>query len=62
MKVIRKYREFLEDTLKSSDFAILQGGKRAGKSFALEQFVYEKLLRQKSKTIIYFVSDCGQLY
>ena len=52
MKVIRKYREFLEDTLATSDFAILQGGKRAGKSFALEQFVYEKLLRQKRKTII----------
>ena len=30
MKVIRKYREFLEDTLATSDFAILQGGKRAG--------------------------------
>ena len=52
MKVIRKYREFLEDTLKSSDFAILQGGKRAGKSVALWQFLYENLLRSKKKAII----------
>ena len=52
MKVIRKYREFLEDTLTTSDFAILQGGKRAGKSIALEQFLYEKLLTQKRKAII----------
>ena len=52
MKVLRAYREFLNDTLAREDYAILQGGKRAGKSFALEQFVYEKLLRQKRKTII----------
>lgn len=52
MKVLRVYREFLNDTLAREDYAILQGGKRAGKSFALEQFVYEKLLRQKRKTII----------
>ena len=52
MKVIRKYREFLEDTLNVSDFAILQGGKRAGKSVALWQFLYENLLRSKKKAII----------
>ena len=55
MKVIRKYREFLEDTLATSDFAILQGGKRAGKSFALEQFVYEKLLKEQQTYQKYYI-------
>ena len=52
MKVLRIYREFLNDTLAREDYAILQGGKRAGKSIGLEQFVYEKSLRSKIKTII----------
>lgn len=53
MKVNGKYYEFIEDTFQKEDFAVLQGGKRAGKTTAILQYIYIKMAsKRKQRAII----------
>ena len=52
MKVNSVYFDFIEESIKENDFTILQGGKRAGKTVALLQWLYLKLIENKKRAII----------
>lgn len=45
MRVNRKYWQFIERTFANERFAILQGGKRAGKTFAILQYIHVHALQ-----------------
>lgn len=52
MKVNSVYFDFIDESIKENDFTILQGGKRAGKTVALLQWLYLKLIKNKKRAII----------
>lgn len=56
MKVNRKYYEFIHNTFKNEDFCVLQGGKRAGKTFAVLQYIFLDLV-QRNKRRALIVTD-----
>lgn len=53
MKVNEKYYNFIRTTFVREDYCILQGGKRAGKTFSILQYIYLDLIQNpKRKALI----------
>lgn len=52
MKVNRIYHEFINDTIKTEDFLGFQGGKRAGKTVGILQWLYLQHVKYKKRTVI----------
>ena len=52
MKVNGIYHEFINDNIKAEDFLILQGGKRAGKTVGILQWLYLQHIQSKKRTVI----------
>jgi PBSX family phage terminase large subunit len=52
MKVNAIYQEFISDTINKEDFLVLQGGKRAGKTVGILQYIYLQLIQSKKRAII----------
>lgn len=53
MKINGTYWEFLNDTFSGGDFAICQGGKRAGKTVSILQYIYlDHLTKRKRRSLI----------
>lgn len=49
MKINSKYYDFITETFAREDFCILQGGKRAGKTFSILQYIYLDMLKSKKR-------------
>ncbi len=52
MKVNGIYHEFINDTIQDEDFLIFQGGKRAGKTVGILQWLYLQHVQSKKRTVI----------
>ena len=52
MKVNGIYHEFINDTIRDEDFLIFQGGKRAGKTVGILQWLYLQHVQSKKRTVI----------
>ncbi|GAB6395414.1 MAG: terminase [Bacteroidales bacterium] len=57
MDINGKPYEFIKDTIDSEDFLILQGGKRAGKTVCIMQYIYSELQRAKKPKKALIVTD-----
>lgn len=61
MKLNGLYHDFFEDTFKSEDFVILQGGKRSGKTTSILQHIYLALLQKKKQHAIIVTDTFARL-
>lgn len=61
MYVNRLYWDFLHDTFAREDIAVLQGGKRAGKTIAILQYIYIRLLTEKKKKALIVTDTFARL-
>ena len=52
MKVNRIYHEFINDNIANEDYLVLQGGKRAGKTVGVLQYLYQEHVKSKKRSII----------
>ena len=52
MKVNGIYHEFINDTIRDEDFLVFQGGKRAGKTVGILQWLYLQHVQSKKRTVI----------
>ena len=52
MKVNRIYHEFINDNIANEDYLVLQGGKRAGKTVGILQYLYQEHVKSKKRSII----------
>ena len=52
MQINRKYFEFINDTIQANDYMILQGGKRAGKTVGILQWLFLQHINDRKRSII----------
>lgn len=52
MKVNKKYWDFIKSVFAREDYCVLQGGKRAGKTFSILQYIWLDLVQQRKRRAI----------